>query len=94
VHAPHAHGPQASGRVRVPSTGYRCDLATLRALGFTRRQVRLAVLSQATGVVLVGLAVGIPLGLVVAILVVALVASGPGAVASARVRLAGALRTE
>jgi hypothetical protein len=43
----------------------RHELAVLRALGLTRRQVRLAVAVQATVLALAGLAFGIPLGLIV-----------------------------
>ncbi|MBV9041489.1 MAG: FtsX-like permease family protein [Acidimicrobiia bacterium] len=38
------------------------DLAILKALGFTRRQVSAAVAWQATALVVVALAVGLPLG--------------------------------
>jgi hypothetical protein len=41
------------------------ELAVLRALGLTRRQVRLAVAAQGTVLALAGLAFGIPLGLTV-----------------------------
>jgi ABC-type antimicrobial peptide transport system permease subunit len=41
----------------------RRDLAVLQALGLTRRQIRLAVATQATVLALAGLLVGIPLGL-------------------------------
>ncbi|HEX2699408.1 MAG TPA: ABC transporter permease [Acidimicrobiales bacterium] len=40
----------------------RRDLALLKALGFTRRQLGLTVACQASATVLVGLAVGIPVG--------------------------------
>ena len=40
----------------------RRDLALLKALGFTRRQLSVTVACQATGTVLVGLAVGVPIG--------------------------------
>ncbi len=43
----------------------RRDLAVLRALGFTPRQVRGMIVSQATTIGLVGVVVGVPLGLVV-----------------------------
>ena len=42
----------------------RRDLGTLRALGFTRRQVRRAVFAQSGVVVAAGLIVGVPVGLV------------------------------
>ena len=41
----------------------RHDLAILRAIGFTRRQARLAITWQATLLTIVGLVVGIPLGI-------------------------------
>src|SRR6185437_1879961 len=41
------------------------ELAVLRALGLTSRQVRLVIVTQATLLAVVGLAAGIPLGLVV-----------------------------
>jgi ABC-type antimicrobial peptide transport system permease subunit len=40
----------------------RADLALLKALGFTRRQLSATVAWQATGIVTVGLLVGVPLG--------------------------------
>ncbi len=40
----------------------RHELAVLRALGFTRRQSRIAIAWQATLLVVIGLAVGVPLG--------------------------------
>jgi predicted lysophospholipase L1 biosynthesis ABC-type transport system permease subunit len=43
----------------------RRDLAILKTLGFSRRQVSLSVASQATVLAAIGLAVGIPLGLLV-----------------------------
>ena len=42
----------------------RRDLAVLQALGLTRRQTRLTVVTQATALALAGLLFGIPLGLV------------------------------
>lgn len=42
----------------------RRDLGTLRALGFTRRQVRRAVFAQSGVVVAAGLIIGVPVGLV------------------------------
>jgi predicted lysophospholipase L1 biosynthesis ABC-type transport system permease subunit len=41
----------------------RLDLAILKTLGFVRRQVRVAVAWQSSLIVLVGLAVGIPIGI-------------------------------
>ncbi len=43
----------------------RQELAVLRALGLTRRQSRLVIITQATLLAMIGLAFGIPLGLVV-----------------------------
>jgi hypothetical protein len=42
----------------------RRDLALLKALGFTRRQLSITVAWQATGTVVVGLVVGVPVGIV------------------------------
>jgi FtsX-like permease family len=42
----------------------RYDLAVLRAVGFTRRQSRLAIAWQATALAIAGIVVGVPLGLV------------------------------
>jgi ABC-type antimicrobial peptide transport system permease subunit len=42
----------------------RRDFAILRALGFVRRQVRLTVVWQATTIILISLALGLPLGAV------------------------------
>ena len=41
----------------------RHELAVLRALGLTRRQSRLVIVTQATLLAFIGLAAGIPLGL-------------------------------
>ncbi len=54
-----AHGLAVSTRRRAH------DLAVLRVLGFRRRQVRSVIAWQATSIVLVGAAVGVPLGLIV-----------------------------
>jgi hypothetical protein len=43
----------------------RSEFATLRVLGFARRQVRGSVLAQATTIALAGLAVGLPAGAIV-----------------------------
>ena len=43
----------------------RRDLALLRSLGFTQRQLSGAIASQSTVVVCVGIVVGIPLGIVI-----------------------------
>jgi hypothetical protein len=40
----------------------RRELAVLKALGFNRRQVRMTVAWQATAIAIVGLAIGVPLG--------------------------------
>jgi len=42
----------------------RRDLAILRALGFTRRQVSRAVAWQATTIILISLAIGLPVGVI------------------------------
>jgi ABC-type lipoprotein release transport system permease subunit len=56
----------------------RRALAVLKTVGFDRRQVRATVAWQATTVVVVGLLVGIPLGLVAGRLVWDLVAAQLG----------------
>lgn len=63
----------------------RHDLAVLGALGFQRRQLAATVSWQATAIVLVGLVLGVPLGLVVGRLVWASVADGIGVVDDATV---------
>ena len=55
----------AVSHVLVSSSHRRSrDLAVLRAIGFTRRSSRLAVNAQATVIAIVGLAVGVPAGIV------------------------------
>ncbi len=61
----------------------RHDLAVLKTLGYRRAQVRATVAWHATTVVIIGAAVGIPLGLVVGRLVWALVADDLGVVTTA-----------
>ena len=56
----------------------RRDLALLKTLGFTRRQVRTTVAWQASTLGAVGLVVGIPLGLLVGTIVWRLVTDGLG----------------
>jgi hypothetical protein len=58
-----AHVLAVAGRRR------RVDFAVLRALGFVRAQVRLAVGWQAVAIVVIGCALGVPLGFVVGRLV-------------------------
>lgn len=43
----------------------RLDLAILRTMGFTRRQLALTLVWQATAVIAVGIVIGIPLGIVI-----------------------------
>jgi hypothetical protein len=43
----------------------RADLAILRSIGFTRRDSRIAIAWQSTALAVVGLAVGVPLGIVI-----------------------------
>jgi ABC-type lipoprotein release transport system permease subunit len=43
----------------------RADLAVLRAIGFTRRDARVAIAWQATLIALVGVVIGVPLGVLV-----------------------------
>jgi hypothetical protein len=66
----------------------RHDLAVLGALGFQRRQLAATVAWQATAIVLVGLVLGVPLGLVLGRLVWASVADGIGVVDDATVPVA------
>ena len=58
----------------------RRDLAVLRALGFRRRQLAATVSWQATTIAVIGLAAGVPLGLVAGRLVWGAVARGIGVV--------------
>ena len=58
----------------------RQDLAILRTLGFERRQLGSTLVWQATTIGLIGLAVGVPLGLVVGRVVWGAVASSIGVV--------------
>ena len=58
----------------------RQELAILRTLGFERRQLGSTLVWQATTIGLIGLAVGVPLGLVVGRVVWGAVASGIGVV--------------
>jgi hypothetical protein len=60
----------------------RRDIAILRTLGFVRRQVFLAVIGHATTVVLVGVALGLPLGVIAGHAAWLLFASGIGIVAT------------
>ena len=74
-----ALGVFAIGHALVTSVRRRRrDFAVLKTLGFDRRQVRATVAWQATTLVTVGLAVGIPLGVVVGRLVWGRVADGLG----------------
>jgi hypothetical protein len=71
--------PLAVGHALVTSVRRRRrDLALLKALGFDRLQVRAIVAWQATTLAVVGLAVGIPAGLLVGGVVWRLVANGLG----------------
>ena len=73
----------------------RRDLAVLRALGVTRRQVRGAVRWEALGLGLAGILLGIPSGVAVAgLLSVALVASAWPASSASRLRPADVLPGE
>jgi predicted lysophospholipase L1 biosynthesis ABC-type transport system permease subunit len=42
----------------------RCDLAVLHALGLSRRQTRVVLAAQASTVAVVGVALGVPLGVI------------------------------
>jgi ABC-type antimicrobial peptide transport system permease subunit len=53
-----------AGARRTDTARRARDLAVLRAIGFTRRSSRLAVNAQATVIAVVGLAVGVPAGIV------------------------------
>jgi ABC-type lipoprotein release transport system permease subunit len=63
----------------------RHELAVLKTLGFTRRQVRVTVGWQATTLATVGLVIGIPAGLVVGSLVWRVVAEGLGVATAASI---------
>ena len=56
----------------------RRELALLKTLGFTRRQVRTTVAWQATTIAATGLIIGIPIGVVIGNLVWRTVANGLG----------------
>jgi hypothetical protein len=71
----------------------RPELAVLKALGFTRRQVRGTVAWQATTLATVGLVVGIPAGLVVGSLVWRVVAEGLGVATTASIPTLAVLLT-
>ena len=60
--------------------GRRRDLAILKTLGFSRRQVSATVAWQASTMALVGLAVGVPLGVIVGRAIWRAVAHGIGIV--------------
>lgn len=70
-----AHTLVVAGRLR------RHDLAVLRALGFTRRQVRATIAWQSTTIGIAGLVVGVPIGLIIGNLVWRNVAEGLGVAA-------------
>ncbi len=73
----------AVGHALVTATRRRGrDLALLKTLGFTRRQVHATVAWQATTLAVVGFAVGIPTGLIVGRVLWRLVADGLGVSAS------------
>jgi len=63
----------------------RRELAVLKTLGFTRRQVRATVAWQATTLAAVGLVVGIPAGLIVGSLVWRAIADGLGVSSAASI---------
>jgi hypothetical protein len=63
----------------------RKDLALLRTLGFTHRQVRATIASHATTVATIGLAIGIPAGWLIGTYVWQLVANGLGVATTATV---------
>ena len=71
----------------------RSDLAVLKTLGLTRRQVRATVAWQATALSVVGLAVGVPLGLGAGRIAWRLVADGLGVSTSATVPILGVIAT-
>jgi ABC-type lipoprotein release transport system permease subunit len=65
----------------------------LKTLGFNQRQVRATVAWQATALSIVGLAVGVPLGVLAGRYVWRLVADGLGVVAVATVPVLGIVAT-
>jgi len=67
------------------------ELAVLRALGFSRGQVRTTLASQATTFAAVGLLVGIPLGIIVGRVVWRVVAEGLGVSPDARLSIVALL---
>jgi hypothetical protein len=67
----------------------RHDLAVLRAIGFSRRDVRVTIAYQATVLAVVALVVGIPLGFVVGRGVWSVVADGIGVATEISVPVAG-----
>ncbi len=69
------------------------ELAVLRALGFSRGQVRATLASQATTCAIVGLLVGIPLGIIVGRLVWRVIAEGLGVAPDSRLSVAALLLT-
>jgi predicted lysophospholipase L1 biosynthesis ABC-type transport system permease subunit len=84
----------AVGHALVTAVGRRrSDLAVLKTLGFTRRQVRTTVAWQATALSVAGLAVGVPLGLVAGRSVWRLVADGLGVSTSVTFPVLGAFAT-
>jgi putative ABC transport system permease protein len=48
----------------VSTRGHRLDIAVLRTIGFTRRQVMAMVATEAATIALLALAIGVPLGLI------------------------------
>jgi ABC-type antimicrobial peptide transport system permease subunit len=67
----------------------RGDLALLKTLGFERRQLRATVAYQATTIVLVGLALGIPAGILVGRFAWRITATGLGIVPGIAIPVAG-----
>jgi predicted lysophospholipase L1 biosynthesis ABC-type transport system permease subunit len=85
-------GVIAVGHALVTAVGRRrSDLAVLKTLGFNRFQVRATVAWQATALSVAGLAVGVPLGVVVGRAVWRLVADGLGVSTSPTVPIVGLL---
>ena len=70
---------------------HRRELAALKMLGFTRRQLRVTVASQATTLASVGLVVGVPLGLLAGAFVWGRVAGRLGVIPDARWPLLGVM---
>jgi hypothetical protein len=71
----------------------RRDLAVLKTLGFSRRQLRATVAWQATALSAVGIVVGIPIGCLIGVVAWRLLAAGLGVAPNAAIPVLGVLAT-